>query len=125
MQSFSVVVQSKKPGFFVIKVFGSLDSEHYLELEERVLPIIDPTARVIVMDLSELSYISSMGIGSLLKIKKAMEENQGKLMLTNVQPQIKKVFEIIKALPPEIIFRNVEEADVYLSRIQQEEKERS
>ena len=86
--------------------------------------IIEPATKVVLLDLKELSYISSMGIGSLLKIKKALEENKGKLMLSNLQPQIAKVFDIIKALPSEIIFRNVEEADAYLSKIQQSEIEK-
>ena len=121
MTLFKVDVQIKKPGFFVISVFGSLDSEHYLELEEKAMAVIGPAAKIIMLDIAELSYISSMGISALLKIKKAVEQNQGKFMLVNPQPQVRKVFEIIKALPLETIFRSVEEADAYLSGIQQSE----
>jgi anti-anti-sigma factor len=124
MTLFKVDVHSKKVGFFIVSISGSLDSEHYLELEEKVLPIIEPATKVILLDLKELSYISSMGIGSLLKIKKAVEANQGKLMLANLQPQIKKVFDIIKALPAEIMFTSVEEADAYLSSIQKNQPEK-
>lgn len=121
MTIFKVEILSKKPGFFVISIFGSLDSEHYLELEEKAMAVIGPAAKIIMLDIAELSYISSMGISALLKIKKAVEQNQGKFMLVNPQPQVKKVFEIIKALPLETIFRSVEEADAYLSEMQQGE----
>ena len=121
MTLFKIEVVNKKPGFFVISIFGSLDSEHYLELEEKAMAVIGPVAKIVMLDIAELSYISSMGISALLKIKKAVEQNQGKFMLVNPQPQVRKVFEIIKALPLETIFRSVEEADVYLSRIQQDE----
>ena len=121
MTLFKVEVVNKKPGFFVISIFGSLDSEHYLELEEKAMAVIGPAAKIIMLDIAELSYISSMGISALLKIKKAVEQNQGKFMLVNPQPQVRKVFEIIKALPLETIFRSVEEADAYLSEMQQGE----
>jgi sigma-B regulation protein RsbU (phosphoserine phosphatase) len=45
-------------------------------------------------------------------------------MLVNPQPQVRKVFEIVKALPFETIFRNIEEADAYLSKIQRDETEK-
>jgi anti-anti-sigma factor len=121
MTLFKVEVVNKKPGFFVIFIFGSLDSEHYLELEEKAMAVIGPEAKIIMLDIAELSYISSMGISALLKIKKAVEQNQGKFMLVNPQPQVRKVFEIIKALPLETIFRSTEEADAYLSSIQRSE----
>ena len=124
MTLFKVEVVNKKPGFFVISIFGSLDSEHYLELEEKAMAVIGPVAKIVMLDIAELSYISSMGISALLKIKKAVEQNQGKFMLVNPQPQVRKVFEIIKALPLETIFRSVEEADAYLSSIQQSEMDK-
>lgn len=119
MSLFKVEVLNKKPGVFVISIFGSLDSEHYLELEEKAMAVIGQEAGVIVLDLAGLSYISSMGIATLLKIKKTVEQDQGKFMLVNPQPQVRKVFEIIKALPLETIFKSIEEADAYLSKIQQ------
>ena len=36
----------------------------------------------------------------------------------NLQPQIEKVFEIIKALPDQRIFKDIEELDRYLDRMQ-------
>jgi anti-anti-sigma factor len=79
---------------------------------------------MIVLDLTELFYISSMGINALLKIKRGMEQLKGHMILTNPQPQIRKVFEIIKALPLETIFKSVEEADAYLTEIQRGEREK-
>jgi len=124
MSLFKVEVLNKKPGVFVISIFGSLDSEHYPELEEKAFALIGQEAGVIVLDLAGLSYISSMGIAALLKIKKAVEQGQGKFMLVNPQPQVRKVFEIIKALPLETIFKSIEEADAYLSEIQQSQMDK-
>lgn len=121
MSLFKVDVQSKEPGFFVVSVFGTLDSETYEQFEEKILSLIGLESKVMLLDLKGLSYISSMGVGSLIKIKKAIEENHGKLLLINLQSQIRKVFDIIKALPSEAIFKNIEEADEYLAKIQKGE----
>ena len=62
-----------------------------------------------------------MGVGVIFKIKKILKQNSGTLLMINPQPQIKKVFEIIKVLPDEI-FSSIEEADEYLSAIQKDFK---
>jgi hypothetical protein len=43
--------------------------------------------------------------------------------LTNLQPQIRKVFEIIQALPSLNIFESVEELDRYLAAMQRKVRE--
>ena len=39
----------------------------------------------------------------------------------NLKPQIKKVFEIINALPELNVFRSIEELDAYLDKMQKKE----
>ena len=103
----------------VAELTGSLDTDTYPELENSVNPLIsDPGVKVIVLNLQGLSYISSMGLGVVIKLKKAVEEKNGIFLMTNLQPQIKKVFEVVKALPGMTIFANIEEADRYLDKIQ-------
>jgi len=66
-----------------------------------------------------LEYISSSGIRVFVIARKALHGRGGKLLLINAQPQIKKVFEIINALPSLAIFKDVEELDNYLTSMQQ------
>jgi len=46
------------------------------------------------------------------------------MLVVNVPPQIKKVVDIIRALPSMSIFKNIKEADAYLLRIQRSEIEK-
>jgi anti-anti-sigma factor len=71
-----------------------------------------------VVDLQNLEYISSAGLRSLFKAKKRASTEGGNLLLVNPQPQVKKVFDIIKALPTESIFTSEEELDSYLDKMQ-------
>ncbi len=80
--------------------------------------IIDASPSWIVFDLEKLDYISSMGVRVIAKAKKFLKKSEGTVTLLNPQPPIRKVFEIIKALPPEHIFESIEEMDRYLDNIQ-------
>ena len=52
--------------------------------------------------------------------KKELNNRQGKIMLINLQPQVQRVFEIIKALDGMNIFKDREEMDAYLADMQQQ-----
>jgi anti-anti-sigma factor len=73
---------------------------------------------VIVLDMAEVNYLSSAGIRVILKTKKMLTAYNGKLVFMNLQPQIKKVFEIINALPSMRVFKDLHEMDDYLDRMQ-------
>ena len=119
-----VNVDKKGEGTFVVSSFGSIDSVTYRELEKTLVPFLVSTTNVIIFNMEGVSYISSMGISVILKTKKAVEENGGSFIMTNLQPQIKAVFEVIKALPNMRVFESLKEADEYLSQIQRKEIEK-
>ena len=114
---FYVDVKEKEPKVFTVSILGPLDTNTHLLLEEKLKPILTESPRVIILNMEGVNYISSMGVGVIFKIKKALKQNKGSLLIINPQPQIKKVFEIIKVLPDEI-FSSIQEADEYLSEIQ-------
>ena len=105
-------------GFVTIRPAGSLDSNTYMYLEEHIAAITKRKPRALVFDLKDLHYISSAGVRVIIATQKAMKAAGGEMALTNLQPQIRKVFEIIMALPSMNVFENVAELDRYLTGIQ-------
>lgn len=97
---------------------GRLDTHTFDELDHRLAPILSSNLRVLVLDLADLEYISSAGIRSIFKARKAFEGRGGKVLVTNLQPQIRKVFDIVKAVPMNSIFTSMAEADSYLDAMQ-------
>lgn len=107
-------------GTYRVKLTGKLDSTTFEQFEEALKPALaDPEARAIRLELQDLSYISSMGLGVVVKTKKAIEAKGGVLALIGAQPQVAKVFEIVRVLPKEVVFASREEADSYFAMIQQ------
>lgn len=113
---------SVTPGEFQsyrIKVAGSLDTETVPEFNKAIDGVLaDQSARCLRIEMEDLKFISSLGLGSLARARKAIESRGGLLVTIGAQPQILKVFEIVKMLPHEVVFANRQEADDYLAMIQ-------
>ena len=121
--SLTVTVKEQRVGVFVISPVGSIDSDTYSILEDRADLILESLPSEIVFDMKSVDYMSSAGIRVILKVGKAQKKNEGKIILVHLQPQVKKVFDIIKALPTMTVFTSIEELDDYLDKMQRKVKE--
>ena len=102
-----------------VAIGGRLDTHTYGELDQALAPVLaNPAITSLVLDLSGLDYISSAGIRSIFKARKALAARAGKVLVVNPQPQIQKVFDLVKAVPLNEIFTSVAEADAYLDAMQ-------
>ena len=97
---------------------GRLDTHTYEDLDEKLQPLLTRQLHSLVLDLAALEYISSAGIRSIFKARKALGGHGGKVLVVNPQPQIQKVFDVVKAVPLSEIFSTVAEADAYLDAMQ-------
>ena len=108
----------KRPGIFVVAPIGSIDAAGQPIFQERVNSVLNQNPDVIIFDMEFADYINSMGIRVLVKTKKAMKQRGGKIIFMNLQPPIKKVFEILSALPSLKVFASIQELDSYLDAMQ-------
>lgn len=97
---------------------GRLDTSSYAELDHQLGPLLAANLPSLVLDLADLDYISSAGIRSIFRARKALSAHGGKVVVVNPQPQIQKVFDLVKAVPMNEIFSSVAEADAYLDAMQ-------
>ena len=99
---------------------GRLDSASYEQLDDALEPLLHAAkpAMVLVMDLAHLDYISSAGVRSILKARKALAPHEGRLLVVHPQEQIRKVIEIVQAVPMDEIFESTADADAYLDALQ-------
>ena len=97
---------------------GRLDTHTYGALDDRLSLVLAGQVQYLTLDLERLAYISSAGVRSVFRARKLLEARGGKVLVANAQPQVQKVFDIVKAVPLSEIFRSVEEADAYLDRVQ-------
>ena len=118
--SLNIDITQGDAGTYRVKLTGKLDTATFEQFEVALKPALaDPEARAIRLELQDLSYISSMGLGVVVKTKKAIEAKGGVLAIIGAQPQVAKVFAIVRVLPKEVVFASREEADSYFAMIQQ------
>ena len=114
----TVTVTERTPGVFMFRPIGSIDTNTHSILEEKVDFILKGITKTMIFDMEGVNYISSASIRVIIKVQKSMKQRDGQFLMTNLQPQVKKVFEIINALPTMHVFSSIQELDRYLDLMQ-------
>jgi len=113
----------RTPATVTVQLAGSLDTATAPELQRQLTPILDSQVSDLAFDLEKLTFISSAGLRVFSIARKRLKERSGQTSFVNMQPQIKEVFEIVKALPGVSVFASVAEMDAYLAAQQRKHTE--
>lgn len=108
-------IGAQNAGVVTVQLAGNLDSETAPELERQLAPVLSGAVKDVVFDLATLKFISSAGLRVFGATRKTLKERGGQASFINMQPQIREVFSIIKALPGVAVFRDTAELDRYLA----------
>lgn len=119
-----IKITKKKDYVYLVELKGSIDTDTHEKIEEELSEIINEKTRAVVFDMGKVDYISSIGIKVIIGAKKTLEGQNSSFAMINLQPQIKKVFEMLKILPMFDIFDDMPEADKYIDQIIKEEIEK-
>ena len=111
-------INHKTDEFWEVSLTGSLDTDTATQLEKELAQIFVPDSKKLLFNMAGLEYVSSAGIRIIAMASKKMKENSGTIAMTGLQPQIEKIFEIVKALPNFGIFKDEAEADAYFDLMQ-------
>jgi anti-sigma B factor antagonist len=104
---------------------GRLDTQTAPALDERLGSFLDSASvTALLFDLAGLEYISSAGIRALIKARKALEARGGGVAVVHLQPPVRRVFDILKALPSVDVFADDAELDAYLDAMQRRARAR-
>jgi anti-anti-sigma factor len=103
-----------------VSLSGRLDTHTAPELDGALNTLFARSKDMprLVFDLSNLQYLSSAGIRCFVRARKIVEPNGGKVALINPQPAVRKVLDIVKAMPVGGIFSSTAELDAYLDDMQ-------
>ena len=108
-----------------ILLTGSLDTETAPQLEKKLETILDSVSKELMFNMKELVYVSSAGLKVIAKGCRIMKEKGGNILVISMQPQIQRVFDIVKELPSLKMFKDQEEVDEYLDAMQELVKSKS
>ncbi|MHC4271712.1 MAG: STAS domain-containing protein [Planctomycetota bacterium] len=108
----------KEPGVIVLSPVGQIDTDSSPVLDEKINSCLTESVSTLVIDFQEVDFITSAGVGVMTKAKALLDRNNGSFAMINLQPQIKKVFEIMRLVPTLNVFANIQELDEYLGKVQ-------
>lgn len=73
-----------------------IDAHNSSELKEYLLDLIESGENPIIVQLKQVRFIDSSGLGALLFGHKQLAAKSGRLILTNIQPQVLSMFELTR-----------------------------
>ena len=82
-------------GICLISLHGKLDSNGVYAVEMDFVRLCTGPNRRILVDMSEVSYISSIGIPMLVNTAKAVLSHKGKIALLSPQKNVMDVLEMV------------------------------
>ncbi len=79
---------------FVLSLKGRLDTATSPDLEQKLQKLLQSSGFKMVVDMSELEFISSIGLRVILMAAKRAKSGGGRMILCGLQPQIKEIFQL-------------------------------
>ena len=79
----------------VIRLHGKLDNSTVETFNQEIDRQFDTGVRKIIVDCSHLGYVSSFGVGSLVRAQSKLRQKGGEMKLATVQSMVANVFKIV------------------------------
>ena len=89
------VYHSKEDDFITLTIDGELDASSCIVLDESIQQVVSENEKKILVDCKQLSYISSAGLGVFMSYLQDFASNNIRMVLFNMNPQVKEVFRIL------------------------------
>lgn len=77
-----------------VKVSGELDAYTAPKLREKLMPLTEQENVNITIDLNEVNYMDSTGLGVFVGLLKSVKKNNGNLKLVNLSDRLQRLFSI-------------------------------
>jgi len=91
----NITVRQGQDGIAEIRLKGYIDAYSYNQIEEVFNQIINKGIYKLIVDLSEVNYLSSVGAGLLINVFSRTQENRGNLVVLKPSPPVKEVLDLL------------------------------
>ena len=96
-----------------------LEEKDVRQLEQSLASLIEQAdGIVLVLDFSNVQFMSSAVLGLLIKVSKRVYEHQGRLALCSISPKIYEIFKITRLTKIFDIYKDVDAAIKHLGEPQ-------
>lgn len=78
----------------LVKVVGRIDTTTASDFQNAVNALMEIQQPHVEFDCTDLEYTSSQGLRCFLMLQKAISTNGGVMVLKNMRPEVKEIFDI-------------------------------
>ncbi len=108
----SIELKLEHPGenTVMVSVHGDIDMSSSTKVRDVLTPLFQDNNKAIIVDLSQVSYIDSSGIATLVEGLQWSHSSKNKFRLVALTPGVKDVFEIARLLTVFEVFDTQDQA---------------
>jgi len=88
------IIEEKQNNINIYRLIGRLDSNTSPRFEEKLFQAILEGSKSMVVDFKGIDYISSAGLRVILKAFKALDREDGQIMLCSMQDYVRQLFKV-------------------------------
>lgn len=81
---------------YIIDVNGEMDLYNSYKLKELVMKMLEKNIKQFIINLDQVDYIDSSGIGALIYICSTLKKMNLRLAIANIRGSVKKVIELTR-----------------------------
>jgi anti-anti-sigma factor len=107
------IKEEKRGKVKIVGLRGRLDANSSQGVENQLLALMNQGEDRLVLDFSELTYMSSLGLRVLMVVAKNIKQVNGKLALSGLNDHIYEIFKIARFTNIFSIYPNRDEAVAY------------
>jgi anti-anti-sigma factor len=78
----------------MVVLSGRLDTTNADKFQQNIAPLMQGDAPDIEIDCTDMEYTSSQGLRMFLMLQKSVTARKGNLVMRNMKPNVKEVFDI-------------------------------
>lgn len=104
------VLTEKRGGAIIAKVQSeTLETENVANFRQAIGPVMEQTDDV-VLDLSDVNFMDSTGLGAMLSCLRLMKAKGGSLRVASLTPDVRRLFDMVMMDRVFEVFPNVDAA---------------
>lgn len=88
------VTINKEDARTLVVLSGRLDTTNAAQFQQDIAPLMEGENPDIEIDCTDMEYTSSQGLRMFLLLQKSVMARKGSLVMKNMRPQVKEVFDI-------------------------------
>lgn len=108
------ITQTTIDGFAALKLAGEIDLAASPTLRSELQTQLQTKCPALILDFSEVDYIDSSGLATLIEFVRDAGQYGGKLALFGLKPKVKMVFDLVRLNELFTIVSSSEEASAAL-----------